>query len=73
MSDVLDRLETALADTYAIDREIGRGGMATVFLAEDLAHDRKVALKVLHPQIAASLGPDRLQDRLTRDGQIPVD
>jgi serine/threonine-protein kinase len=59
MTDLHARLEAALADRYAIDREIGRGGMATVFLADDLAHDRKVALKVLHPQIAASLGTDR--------------
>ena len=55
----LDRLRTALADTYTIDRELGRGGMATVYLAQDGKHDRLVALKVLHPDLAASLGPDR--------------
>jgi serine/threonine protein kinase/Flp pilus assembly protein TadD len=48
-----------LADRYAIDREIGRGGMATVYLARDLKHNRRVALKVLHPELAATLGPER--------------
>ena len=54
-----ERLRASLADRYAIDREVGRGGMATVFLAQDLKHDRRVALKVLHPELAASLGPER--------------
>ena len=49
----------ALSGSYTIDRELGRGGMATVFLAQDVKHDRVVALKVLHPDLAASLGPDR--------------
>jgi eukaryotic-like serine/threonine-protein kinase len=57
--DVADRLKAALADRYAIEREIGRGGMATVYLAQDLRHQRAVAVKVLHPEIAAGLGPDR--------------
>jgi len=48
-----------LADRYRIDRELGRGGMATVFLAQDLKHDRPVALKVLHPELAQVVGPDR--------------
>ncbi len=48
MSD-LDRLKTALADRYEIEREIGQGGMANVYLAEDLKHHRKVAVKVLRP------------------------
>jgi TolB-like protein/Tfp pilus assembly protein PilF len=48
-----------LADHYAIEREIGRGGMATVYLAEDRRHHRPVAVKVLHPHLAMSLGPDR--------------
>jgi eukaryotic-like serine/threonine-protein kinase len=52
-------LAAALADRYAFERELGRGGMATVYLATDLRHDRPVALKVLHPQLAASLGPER--------------
>ena len=46
MTDVLDRLKIALADRYAIERELGAGGMATVYLAEDLKHQRKVAVKV---------------------------
>jgi serine/threonine-protein kinase len=55
----LERLTEALAERYAVEREIGRGGMATVFLAEDLKHHRKVAIKVLHPELASSVGPDR--------------
>jgi serine/threonine-protein kinase len=55
----LDQLKAALADRYAIDREIGRGGMATVYLAEDLKHHRKVAVKVLRPELSASLGSER--------------
>ncbi len=49
MSDLVQRLKSALADRYAIDQEVGSGGMATVYLAEDLKHHRKVAVKVLHP------------------------
>jgi formylglycine-generating enzyme required for sulfatase activity/dienelactone hydrolase len=59
MSDQLDRLKAALADRYAIDREIGSGGMATVYLAVDLKHERQVALKVLRPELAAVLGAER--------------
>ena len=59
MTDLLERIRAALADRYAIESEIGRGGMATVYLAEDLRHERKVAIKVLHPELAASLGTDR--------------
>jgi serine/threonine protein kinase/tetratricopeptide (TPR) repeat protein len=55
----LDKLRTALSGSYSIDRELGRGGMATVYLAQDGKHERLVALKVLHPDLAASLGPDR--------------
>ena len=55
------QLQTALADRYAFERELGRGGMATVYLAHDLRHDRPVALKVLHPELAATLGPERFQ------------
>ncbi|HYN81988.1 MAG TPA: protein kinase [Gemmatimonadaceae bacterium] len=55
----IERLRTALTDSYVIDRELGRGGMATVYLAQDCKHDRVVALKVLHPDLAASLGPER--------------
>ena len=59
MSDTFDRLKSALSDRYAIEREIGSGGMATVYLAEDLKHKRKVAVKVLRPELAAALGPER--------------
>ncbi len=55
----LQKLRDALSQTYSIDRELGKGGMATVYLAQDLKHDRVVALKILHPDLAASLGPDR--------------
>ena len=54
-----DRLAAALGDRYRIERELGQGGMATVFLAHDLKHDRKVALKVLKPELAAVLGAER--------------
>jgi signal transduction histidine kinase len=54
-----DRLAGALADRYRLERELGQGGMATVYLAEDLKHGRKVAVKVLKPELAAVLGADR--------------
>ena len=53
------RLAAALADRYRIERELGAGGMATVYLAQDVKHDRKVALKVLRPELAAVIGGDR--------------
>ncbi|HEX6316118.1 MAG TPA: protein kinase [Gemmatimonadaceae bacterium] len=59
MTATLTRLLTALAGRYAIEREIGAGGMAIVYLAEDLKHRRRVAIKVLKPELAASLGSDR--------------
>ncbi len=59
MNEHFDRLKAALADRYAIERELGSGGMATVYLAEDLKHHRKVAVKVLRPDLAAALGPER--------------
>ncbi|TFG43979.1 MAG: serine/threonine protein kinase, partial [Gemmatimonadales bacterium] len=55
----LSRLTTALADRYRIERELGQGGMATVYLAHDVRHDRKVALKVLRPELSAILGAER--------------
>jgi serine/threonine protein kinase/Tfp pilus assembly protein PilF len=58
-SDQLGRLRAALAGRYAIERELGRGGMATVYLADDVKHHRKVAVKVLRPELAFTLGPDR--------------
>src|SRR5262249_48797671 len=59
MLDVENRLQTAPADHYATVREVGRGGMATVYLAHDLKHHRQVAIKVLHADLAASLGAER--------------
>jgi serine/threonine-protein kinase len=59
MTDVAARLTAALADRYVIERELGQGGMATVFLAEDVRHRRKVAVKVVHPELAAVLGAER--------------
>ena len=59
VADSFDRLKTALADRYAIQEELGAGGMATVYLAEDLKHHSEVAAKVLRPELAAALGPER--------------
>ncbi len=61
MAELQAHLEAGLAGRYTLQREIGRGGMATVFLAQDLKHDRSVALKVLHPELAVALGPERFQ------------
>ncbi len=57
--EIFTRLTTALNDRYSIARELGQGGMATVYLAHDVRHDREVAVKVLRPELAASLGTDR--------------
>jgi serine/threonine protein kinase len=59
VSGPLERLKAALSDSYAIQRELGHGGMAVVYLATDLKHDRPIALKVLRPELAASLGVER--------------
>ena len=59
MTNIPDSLLTALAGRYTIERELGRGGMATIYLAYDLRHDRAVALKVMHHEIAAALGGER--------------
>ena len=59
MPAIPERLQAALADRYHLEREVGQGGMATVYLAQDLKHHRRVALKVLRPELAAALGPER--------------
>jgi serine/threonine-protein kinase len=59
MSEITQQLKAALADRYVIERELGAGGMATVYLAEDLKHRRRVAVKVLRPELAAALGGER--------------
>ncbi len=65
MTAIPDRLAAALADRYRLERELGQGGMATVYLAEDLKHKRKVALKVLKPELAAVLGAERFVQEIT--------
>src|SRR5438132_10037117 len=59
LADLLARLQAALSDRYTIERELGRGGMATVYLAHDRKHHRQVAIKVLNPELAGALGPER--------------
>jgi len=73
LPSLLERLTTALTDRYTIAREIGEGGMATVFLATDVRHERQVAIKVLHPELSAMLGPDRFlsEIKLTASLQHP--
>jgi Tol biopolymer transport system component len=73
ITDPTSRLKTALADRYTIERELGRGGMATVYLARDLRHDRNVALKVLRPDLTAILGAERFlrEIRVTAGLQHP--
>jgi tRNA A-37 threonylcarbamoyl transferase component Bud32/dipeptidyl aminopeptidase/acylaminoacyl peptidase len=73
MPELLNRLQSALSDRYRLDREIGAGGMATVYVAHDLRHDRRVALKVLRPELAAVIGAERFlaEIRLTANLQHP--
>ena len=66
MNDALARIASALSHSYRIERELGAGGMATVYLAEDLKHHRKVAIKVLRPELARALGAERfLRESIT--------
>jgi len=67
---VLERLAASLADRYRIERELGHGGMATVYLAEDLKHHRPVALKVLDPEVAAAIGPERFLREIETIAQL---
>jgi serine/threonine-protein kinase len=73
MTDLAERLATAVADRYAVQRVVGNGGMATVYLARDLKHDRPVALKVLLPDLAAAVGAERFlsEIRVTANLQHP--
>ena len=70
MNDPLERVKAALAGRYAIERELGKGGMATVYLARDLRHERRVAVKVLHPELAAALGSDRFLREIQITAQL---
>ncbi|MFL5531973.1 MAG: protein kinase domain-containing protein [Gemmatimonadales bacterium] len=70
MTTVSESLRAALADRYRIERELGRGGMATVYLAHDLRHDRPVAIKVLHPELTATLGPDRFLQEIRTTARL---
>src|SRR3954463_6644331 len=65
LNNVAERLRVALAARYTVERELGAGGMATVYLAEDVRHRRKVALKVLKPELAAVLGAERFVQEIT--------
>ena len=64
MSDSLDRLAVALAGRYTIEGEIGAGGMATVYRARDVKHDRPVAVKIMRPELTAVLGPERFLEEI---------
>lgn len=72
-SDAIERLNSALAGRYLVERELGEGGMATVYLADDLRHSRRVALKVLKPELAAAVGAERFlaEIRTTANLQHP--
>jgi serine/threonine-protein kinase len=61
VTDILEGLQQAIADRYQVERELGRGGMATVYLATDVRHDRRVAIKVLHPDLSATIGSERFE------------
>ena len=64
------RLTTALTDRYRVEHELGAGGMATVYLAHDLKHDRKVAIKVLHPDLGAALGSERFLSEIRTTAKL---
>jgi serine/threonine-protein kinase len=70
LTDVPTRLTSALSDRYRIERELGTGGMATVYLAHDLRHERDVAIKVLHPELAAALGGERFLSEIKTTARL---
>src|SRR5687767_13332347 len=70
MAEMTERLSAALAGRYRIERRLGEGGMATVFLAEDLKHDRKVALKVLRPELGVVLGAERFLQEIKTTARL---
>jgi len=70
MTATQERLGAALADRYRIDREVGQGGMATVYLAHDLRHDRDVAVKVLHPDLGITLGEERFLSEIKTTAKL---
>ncbi len=70
MTEITARLSTALADRYKLEHQLGVGGMATVYLAEDLKHKRKVAVKVLRPELAAVLGAERFVQEITTTANL---
>ncbi|HTH64888.1 MAG TPA: serine/threonine-protein kinase, partial [Gemmatimonadales bacterium] len=69
-ADLLPSLSAALAGRYTIERELGAGGMATVYLAQDLKHQRRVAIKVLRPELAAAIGADRFLREITTTASL---
>src|SRR5512147_206624 len=70
MTDPLPRLTEALEDRYRLEKELGAGGMATVYLAQDLKHNRKVAVKVLRPELAAVIGAERFLSEITTTANL---
>jgi eukaryotic-like serine/threonine-protein kinase len=70
MNTTLDRLAAALSDRYRIERELGQGGMATVYLAHDLRHERDVAIKVLHRDLGAALGGERFLSEIRTTARL---
>jgi len=70
VTNSIDRLAAALSDRYRVDRELGAGGMATVYLAHDLKHDRDVAIKVLHPDLGAALGGERFLSEIRTTARL---
>ncbi|HTJ22974.1 MAG TPA: serine/threonine-protein kinase, partial [Gemmatimonadaceae bacterium] len=68
--DIVDRLNAALSSHYRVERELGSGGMAAVYLAHDVKHERDVAIKVLHPELAAALGAERFLSEIKTTAKL---